>query len=118
MSKKVTPAVKKVITKKVTTKKVSTKIAPALLPLVYADNKHSFWVTDGTILNSLVALAGALKDMKSSVYAHHVTGQKNDFADWVELVLSAPDCAKAMRKAKTAKTAHTAVTKCLKLYQV
>jgi hypothetical protein len=118
-------------TKKVTTKKVAAKKAvakkvaksstskagkAALKPLTYSDDSCSFWVSDGQILNSLVALRDALSAMEKSVYAHHVTADKNDFANWVEAVLGDADCANALRQAKSPSGAKTVVVKFLKLY--
>lgn len=112
---------KKVIaTKKVATKKVAAKPKAKVAPkaLVYAPDKQSFWLQDGQVLNSLLALKAALEAMEKTVFAHHVNTEKNDFADWVDLVLGDGECALALRKAKTAKSAHTVVVKYLKLYQI
>lgn len=112
---------KKVIaTKKVATKKVAAKPKAKVAPkaLVYAPDKQSFWLQDGQVLNSLLALKAALEAMEKTVFAHHVNIEKNDFADWVDLVLGDGECALALRKAKTAKSAHTVVVKYLKLYQI
>jgi hypothetical protein len=103
---------KKVVAKKVVKKSTEKK------DLVYADNKKSFWCHDGQVLNSLLALKDALSEMEKSVFLHHVTKDKNDFADWVEQVLHDADCASALRKAKTAKGASTVVIKSLKIYQI
>jgi len=122
MPKKVTIVAKKVapkkVAKKATVKKVTTtktkKVAKK--PLVYADNASSFWLSDGQILNSLIALDDALRAMKKEVFLHHVQDNKHDFADWVDIVLCDAACAADLRKAKTPKTAHTVVTKHLKVY--
>lgn len=113
----------KVVTKKVSLKKpiVSKKAVKKVAskkPLVYARDTESFWVVDGQILNSLVSLAEALSSMEKEVYAHHVTAEKNDFADWVEKVLGDSACAVALRKSKTATSARTVVVKYLKTYTV
>lgn len=108
--------VKKVAAKKaVTAKKTATKQKSGKV-LVYADNTHSFWTTDGQIFNSLVALHEALKVMDKAVYTHHVNKDHHDFAEWVEVVLCDADCAADLRKAKTPTTAHMTVTKHLKTY--
>jgi hypothetical protein len=111
-------------TKKVATKKVVKKAAPkakktnSKKTLVYADNNHSFWVNDGRILNSLLALNEAMASMEKAVFAHHVTKDKHDFADWVDSVLCDDTCAVELRKAKTPTTAKTVVAKHLKTYQI
>lgn len=125
MPKTAIKSTKTVVPKKVTAKKVAvaksakaTKASKvAATPLVYAQNEQSFWVTDGQVLNSLLALKEALAEMEKAIYSHHVTDEKNDFADWVEAVLFDVDCALELRKAKTPKSAHTAVSKRLKVYQ-
>lgn len=108
---------KKAPVKKNTTAKKTVKKSVVKMPLVYAGNSESFWLSDGQILNSLVALKDALSSMNKTVYGHHVTAQKNDFADWVELVLGDASCAKSLRAAKTTAAAKTAVTKHLKHYR-
>lgn len=122
MSKKVvvtkTAASKKVAVKKVVKKAVSKAKNTTLRPLTYAPNEKSFWLHDGQVLNSLVALNEALSEMEKAVFLHHVTKEKNDFADWVEQVLNDLDCAAYLRKAKTPKTAKAAVVKSLRFYQI
>jgi len=120
--KATTPVTKKVV-KKVTAKKVSsakprTKVAAVIVkePLVYADNETSFWVADGNILNSLVALHEALLAMSSATFSHHVTKQKNDFSEWVRDVLGDTECATALKIATTPKRAAAVVAKALKNY--
>ncbi len=105
---------KKVVAKKVV-KKVSSK-ADSLEPLRYADNETSFWVADGNILNSLVALNEALLVMNPKTFTHHVTKDKNDFAEWVSDVLGDTACSAELKKAKTAKSAAAIVKKSLKFY--
>jgi nanoRNase/pAp phosphatase (c-di-AMP/oligoRNAs hydrolase) len=86
--------------------------------LTYTNEGQSFWVCDGGILNSLVALRDALSRMKKATYDHHVSAEKNDFADWVAVVLGDPSCADALRGAKTAAAAKTIVVRHLKEYHV
>lgn len=107
-------AVKKAPAKKVA-KKASVKKATRPT-LVTASNETSFWVTNGAVLNNLVALAQTLDTMEKNVFSYHVTKDKNDFADWVEAVLEDTTCAAALRKCKTPKSAKTVVVKHIKLY--
>ncbi len=119
VAKTATSAPKKVAVKKAVAKKSSpAKKATPVHRLVVASDSESFWTTDGKVLNSLPALAVALKSMTTSVYAYHLSESGSDFADWVETVLSAPECATALRKAKTAKSAHSAVVSYLKQYKL
>lgn len=86
--------------------------------LVYADNQCSFWVTNGQILNSLVALRDALDEMEAEVYSYHIGPSHNDFANWVADVLADAKCAMELKKAKTPTKAKTVVIRHLKSYSV
>jgi hypothetical protein len=108
-------AVKKTIKK---TAKKTTKKASSKKELVYADGSTAFWVTNGQVLDSLVALRDALDAMEKAVYEYHAGGAHNDFANWVDAVLADAKCAKDLEKAKTAKSAKTVVVKHLKVYAV
>lgn len=111
-----------------TTKKVVEKKAPAKIAkkvdtktgrsLVVASNQKSFWVSDGRILNSLVALHDAFDSMEKHHFEHHVGKDKNDFAVWVDSVLNDAICAVDLKKAKTPKAAKTVVAKHLKFYLI
>jgi len=119
------PATKKVAAKKPVAKKLvqkatantTTKVSAAK-SLVYAPDQHSFWVSNGEILNSLTALRDALAAMDDRVYTHHARPEQNDFAIWVNDVLCDNECAQALAKAKTPKSAHTVVVRHLKFYAV
>ena len=122
MQKKATVVPKKVAPKKVVKKASVKKVAPkkvaAKKTIVYADNTHSFWVNDGQVLNSLIALQDALLSMQESVFKHHVSKDKHDFADWVDSVLCDSTCAADLRKTKAPTSARTVVVKHLKSYDV
>ncbi len=120
---------KKVVARKIVKKAVAKKTASIIKKpvakknamikaLVLADNEHSFWTTDGQIFNSLMALYDALAKMDKSVYLHHVTKDRHDFAQWVEVVLRDLECAADLRKAKTPTSAKSAIAKHLKTYHV
>ena len=111
---------KKAVVKKIATlaKKPTTKKNTTVKTLVFADNAHSFWTKDGQIFNSLMALHDALSLMDKSVYLHHVTKDRHDFAEWVEAVLYDLECAADLRKAKTPTSAKAAIAKHLKAYHV
>lgn len=120
------------ITKKVVAKKVPNKVSVAKStkkstqkstssadkkkPLVYADNQRSFWVTNGKVLNSLVALRDALEEMEKEVYLYHAKEAHNDFANWVSDVLADNACAVELSKAKNPMSAKSVVVKHLKFY--
>lgn len=92
--------------------------ADAVKPLVFADNQTSFWVSNGQILNSLVALRDALDVMEKEVYHYHAGEAHNDFATWVSSVLCDTECAVELTKAKSPSSAKTVVVKHLKTYSV
>lgn len=119
-STKKTPAkksVKKTPAKKVVKKSIR-KSASNRRDMVLAENDKSFWTTNGQVLNSLVALRDALAEMEKEVYMYHAGGKHNDFANWVDAVLSDSKCAKDLEKAKTPNSAKTVVVRHLKLYSV
>ncbi len=112
-------AVAKKVAKKAVTKKTSTaKKTSGKKSLVFADSAHAFWVSDGQILNSLVALEQAMTSMSATVFGHHVSKDKHDFATWVEVVLSDRSCAADLKKTKTPKSAKLAIAKHLKTYSL
>jgi hypothetical protein len=111
VEKKVAPvALKKAAPKKTTPVKKQA--------LTHARAKEAFWAKDGTIVSNLVELSEMLVTVPPEVFDHHVTRQKNDFADWVEHVLSDAELAKEMRKAKKPNTTRTLVIQRLKIYDV
>jgi hypothetical protein len=69
-----------------------------------------FWVNEGPVLKNLCELRDALaQDISDEQFAHHVGGDRNDFALWVEEVLGDATCAKALRRARTRQEARKAV---------
>ena len=63
--------------RKTTSKKTEGRV------LVCADGETCFWTNDGRILKDLTELRDALAGMAEEVYKHHVTKDKNDFAEHV-----------------------------------
>ena len=80
-----------------------------------ADVPYEFVFTcyDGRILKNLKELEIALIDMKEGVFFHHVTKEKNDFANWVRGVVYdeklARDLAKTTNNRQAAKVVSTRV---------
>jgi hypothetical protein len=48
---------------------------------------HKFWLADGREINNLTELYRELIEMSGELFDHHVTNEKNDFAQWVNDVL-------------------------------
>jgi hypothetical protein len=70
--------------------------------LVRSLPEESFWIHDGPVVNCLTELADILEyTIPDETYFYHVTRKKNDFADWIELVLHDISAAKAVRKSRT-----------------
>ncbi len=116
-------AVKKTVKKtpkKTTKKKVAKKAASKkhVRALVCAEGEACFWTTDGAVLGDLQQLEVAFGSMDDEVFLHHVTKEKNDFADWVEHVLNDAACAADLRRSKKPKSALATVRKHLKSYDV
>ena len=102
-------APKKTSTKKATKKKI-------VHALVCAEGEECFWTTNGDVLENLAELRLAFGSMADEVFLHHVTSEKNDFADWVESVLGDAECANALRRASKPRAAETVVVRYLKKY--
>ena len=115
--KPVKKAAKKTTTKKAAPKKTTAK-KNTKKSLVVAPDEQSFWVTNGDVLNSLLALRDALDEMEKEVYSYHASTEHNDFANWVDSVLCDAQCAKDLKKATTPDKAKTVVVRHLKVYSV
>lgn len=115
--KKVAPAAPK---KKLasSTKKSAPKPITNFKALVCAAEGECFWTTDGAILENIHDLHMAFGSMDDEVFLHHVTKEKNDFADWVEYVLQDLECAAELRKTKKLSQAEKVLLKHLNLYNV
>lgn len=116
VAKKATKKTTKKATKKTTKKNASKQTNTSGRVLVCANGEHCFWLHDGQILDDLNALAAALRSMSEEVFSHHVSAQRNDFAEWVEHVLCDADCAHDLRSRRSPRGAYTVVTKHLRLY--
>jgi hypothetical protein len=119
---------------KTTAKKQSTKKAPTskktpstkassskksdgnFKAMVCAADGECFWTRDGRILQNMADLHMAFGSMDDEVFLHHVSKEKNDFANWVEYVLQDLDCAVELRKVKKKAQAEKIVAKYVKGY--
>lgn len=117
------PVPKKVVKKAgITSRKNSSapKVAKASLEraLVCAEGHECFWLQDGSVLTNLMDLRDAFKEMSDEAFAHHVTGGRNDFSDWVQFVLRDQQCAEALRTASDRSDARSVTVTHLKSYRV
>jgi hypothetical protein len=80
-------------------------VAPeqAKLILAQVDEEHHFRLHLGTDLGSLKNLAEAMDIISNDSFSHHVTKEKNDFAQWVNDVIGDKELAKGMYKVKSKK---------------
>lgn len=109
-AKKAAKKTGKKVTKKVTKKNEKVRA------LVCAEGESCFWTTDGSVLENLEQLEVAFGSMSDEVFVHHVTKEKNDFAEWVEHVLDDAACAADLRRSKKPNSSRTVVRRHLKLY--
>ena len=120
-AKKTTKKVAKKAVKKTTTKtakKVTKNNSKKQKNLVCAPEDKCFWTTDGQVLCDLQELKLAFGSMDDMVFLHHVTKEKNDFAEWVEHVLNDAECAAALRKSRKPASAKTVVIRHLRFHSV
>jgi len=108
-------AVKKAAAKKAPAKKKASKKGD-FRAMVCAIDGECFWSRDGQILSNLSDLQVAIASMDDEIFLHHVSTEKNDFADWVEHVLQDRECAEALRKAKKQEQAKKVVALHLSKY--
>jgi hypothetical protein len=57
-----------------------------------------FHFLDGTVVSSIWELKLALTTVNDDCLSHHVSGQQNDLANWVEFVIGDYDLANALKK--------------------
>jgi len=104
--------------RKAPTRARRTPATAAKRPLIVAPPEQRFWVNHGPILKDLRELRDGLDSgISDEQLAHHVSKQKNDFADWVESILGDASCAKAMRRLRTRKSLLRAVDTHLARYR-
>ena len=100
--------------KKTATKRTARRKTKPVLVCAYGQD--CFWVNQGPVLQDLIQLRDALTEMSDATFKHHVSRNHNDFADWVQLVLSDKHCANALRKSTKPQTAKSVLIKRLKYY--
>jgi hypothetical protein len=83
----------------VATMPISADTAPAQ---VSSPNEtgHPFHLSGGRVLRSLSQLREALLVMDDTVFYHHVTPGRNDFADWIQHAFIDPALAEKVRQAR------------------
>ena len=82
--------------------------------MVCLEGGMCFWVHNGPVLKSLDELRDTLKNMSDDTFAHHVFGDKNDFAKWADEALRDLALSKKLLKCKTSANMFNVVEKHLK----
>ena len=68
-----------------------------------------FVLKDGTVIKNLFELSKALDKMPDATFKHHVSENRNDFANWVREVVKDMSLADKMASAKTSKQLQKAI---------
>ncbi len=90
------------------------KIVVSSLDKNYVPEDKWFLLCNGKKIRSLNDLATEAKTMPMSVFSHHATPQRNDFALWIQGVFSEAMLAKKIASAKTPRDLHIILNKHLK----
>lgn len=77
-----------------------------------------FWVHEGPVICSLSELAQALGEMNQEQYQHHVSHEKNDFANWVEDIFEDQKLARQLRRAPNQRECQKVIMRRLKMNKV
>lgn len=77
------------VKKKAVSKRAKSKTAVSIAP-----QEHEFVTLDGKRLKSIVELAHELDQMADHVFYHHVTQDRNDFANWIKDVFHEAELAR------------------------
>lgn len=108
-------AIKKKKTKSVKPK--TLKAGNQKKKLVVVSGGNCFWLHNGPALASLKDLSQMFSKMTNDQFTYHANKTKNDFASWVEFVLSDQECAHNLRKCNSKASAKSCTLKALKKYQ-
>jgi len=84
--------------------------------LLTVSGDSCFWVNNGPILSNLRDLHNALQSMSDEQWKHHVRQDKNDFAEWVKVVLAEKTCSESLKKCKSKSDAAKVVSTVVKKY--
>lgn len=73
---------------------------------LYLRPTNSFYLNNGREVTNLVELALVLHSIEDSVYAHHVTNERNDFANWVTHCMGDEKLAKRLSESNSRKESY------------
>ncbi len=98
--------------KKQTTKQTRKKTTSTNSKVLESTTKEKmFHLANGKYLKSIKELGDSLEKMDKGIFNHHVNNERNDFANWVELVFKDKTLAKEIRKEKDIKSTRVAIYK-------
>lgn len=69
--------------------------------LINAPETKQFLMCDGQKIKNLKELSLIMKNVNEEVFKHHVTNNKNDFANWIQHVLKEKELSSQLKKIKT-----------------
>jgi hypothetical protein len=79
--------------------------------------ENCFYTIDGVTLKTVPDLESYLDDCEPEEYSHHVTPNRNDFADWIRDVLILPDLSAKVRATKDITEAIQILLDFLEVYE-
>jgi hypothetical protein len=77
-----------------------------------------FWTADGKKLYNIRDLLNALKNMEEMDFRVHVTSKKNDFKEWIKLVIGDKKLARTLRWTTTLETSIKKIKEHLDQYYI
>ncbi len=83
-----------------------------------APEARIFWTADKKKLYNIRDLLNALKDMEEMDFRVHVTSTKNDFKEWIKLVIGDKKLARALRWTTTIETTVQKIKEHLDQYYI
>jgi hypothetical protein len=88
-------------TKKKSKSKTKKKTAKSISKIVKdAPAEHYFILANGQPIKNVKELADALEHLADDVFNHHVTHDKNDFANWIQHIFEDTELAKELAGTK------------------
>ncbi len=102
--KKKTVVKKKAVKKKRSVKKTEKKNSSLFKK---APKNREFYAIDGNVFDSVKEFSLGLREMNDNTFWHHVTPDRNDFANWVEEIFKDKELAEQLHKA--ADKTHTEI---------
>ncbi len=86
-------------------KRKRTKKEEAMQILSNVPDDKVFWASNGAVLKNLNDLAQALQNMNLDHYKNHVSYEKNDFCNWLNVVVKDDILAKELIHARNKESA-------------